>query len=211
MKKNNLLYDSYIIIRKSIGYLGILLPLLLIGGGLILNSGKIERSLSSYYHNNMGDVFVLVMGAAGMLLIAYRGREKIIRGLTTLGGVLALLIVLFPTHVQGIEDPYGVFKVDPGLSGKIHMISAILFFIVLGVISFWRFTDHDPSSAEDRRKLDKWYRLLGLTILICALIYLLSVIFCGESTAIHPILIAETVGLEAVGLTWLIKGSKKPE
>lgn len=204
----NLFYKSYLAIRRSIGFLGILLPLLLISGGLVFNSGSVEFSLSAYYHNNMGDLFVLILGAAGMLLLVYQGREIIIRILTSISGILALLIILFPTYTPGVTGGYGVFQLDPVLSGRIHMVCAIAFFALLGIISFWRFTDHRKDSPAERVKLDRWYKLLGLTILICAGLYLFIGIFFKEANTSYPILILETIGLEAMGLTWLIKGSK---
>lgn len=206
--KMNVFYKSYIAIRRSIGYLGVLLPILLITGGLLLNGGTLEFSLSAYYHNNLGDIFVLFLGAAGMLLIAYRGGELIVRILTSLSGVLALLIILFPTYKPGIEGEYGVFKLDPLISGNIHMFCAISFFVILGIISFWRFTHHREGTPEERLKHDRWYKLLGLTIFICAAIYMFIAIFYRNAYASYPILILETIGLEAMGLTWLIKGSK---
>lgn len=208
-RENSIFYTSYIAIRKSIGYLGVLLPFLLVLGGLVFNKGSIEFSLSAYYHNNLGDIFVLVMGASGMLLVAYRGREKIIRGLTTAGGILALLIILFPTEVEGVPAPYGVFNLQPGLSGTLHMIFAIAFFIVLGIISFWRFTDHTEDTEPERLEKDRLYRLFGLTSFICAFLYFLVAIFLRGTMRFYPILIIEIIGLEAMGLTWLIKGSKK--
>lgn len=208
MKTDNLLYSSYLIIRKSIGYLAVSLPFILIVGGLLLNGGRIEISLSAYYHNNLGDIFVLAMGAAGMLLIAYRGSEKIIRGLTTLGGLLALCIVLFPTETDGAPGPYGVFRLSPPVSGKIHLFCAVSFFAVLGIISFWRFTRHRDESPAERKKHDRWYRLLGLVSLICAVLYLVIALFFKGALRFYPVLAAETVGLEAAGLTWLIKGAR---
>ena len=55
-ENDKLFYDSYLIIRRSIGILGILLPILLILGGLVSPDRSIESSLSAYYHNNLGDV-----------------------------------------------------------------------------------------------------------------------------------------------------------
>ncbi|MBB6481829.1 DUF998 domain-containing protein [Spirochaeta isovalerica] len=208
MNNNSLLYQSYIIIRRSIGYLGVFLPVLLILGGLFLNEGKVEFSLSAYYHNNLGDIFVMCLGASGILLVAYRGREPFIRILTSLGGVLALLVILFPTEVKGVDGPYGILKLEPSLSGTIHLVCASLFFIVLGVISFWRFTDHTSDAEEERRKLDRWYKLLGLTSMLCAAVYLVLVLFFKGTLEWYPILVVETVGLEAMGFTWLIKGAK---
>ena len=210
-----LFYDSYITIRKTIGILSMSLPVLLIIGGLILNGGKLEQSLSAYYHNSLGDIFVLILGASGLLLMVYRGREKIVRALTSLGGVLALLIVIFPTKVPaavaksyGVEGLYGVFKMAPDTSRILHTIFAVAFFILLGFISIWRFTDHAEGASEERKSKDRWYRLLGSTIVVCGVISLVISFFPG-AFKFYPVIIVETIGLEAMGLTWLIKGARK--
>ena len=206
-ENDKLFYDSYLIIRRSIGILGILLPILLILGGLVSPDRSIESSLSAYYHNNLGDVFVLILGAAALLLIAYRGNKTGVRILTTAGGIMAMFVILFPTKMDGVPIPYGVFLIPPGPSWFLHNVFALSFFSILSVISFVHFTKHIEGTPDSRIKKNKWYKLFGIIIFISALLYGVFIfLFPG-----YPVLIAETVGLEAIGATWLIKGWKKQE
>ncbi len=204
---HNLLYKSYIIIRRSIGILAVLLPFLLVLGGLASkNEALVQRSLSAYYHNNMGDVFVIVLAMAAFLLIAYRGRTSIVRVLTTVSGILALFIIAFPTKVDNPPIvPYGIFKLPSYHSMLIHYISAILFFILLGFVSFFHFTSHLDNSPDSRRKNDKWYRIFGAVMFMAATYIIFFVIVFPN----YNVLVAEFIGLEALGFTWLFKGWKR--
>ncbi|MCP4160608.1 MAG: hypothetical protein GY760_11090 [Deltaproteobacteria bacterium] len=204
---HNLLYKSYIIIRRSIGILAVLLPLLLVLGGLVSkDENLVQRSLSAYYHNNMRDVFVTVLAMAAFLLIAYRGRTCIVRVLTTVSGILALFIIAFPTEVKNPPIiPYGIFELPSYPSMLIHNISAILFFILLGFISFFHFTSHLDSTPESRRKNDKWYRIFG-TVMFMAATYMIFFVIAFPN---YNVLVAEFIGLEALGFTWLFKGWKR--
>lgn len=205
---NKLLYDAYIIIRRAIGILAISLPFLLVIGGLIIGEKKIQVSLSAYYHNNLGDVFVLILGMAAILLILYRGRKKLFRILSSIGGVLALAVIAFPTDVPNPPvNPYGIFLLPELPTEIIHNVSAIVFFIILGIISFFNFTDHLENTPVERKKKDPWYRFFGLLLFGAALALIVFVVFFPD----YPVIIAEFLGLEAFGWTWLIKSWKKSE
>lgn len=215
---DKLFYDSYIAIRRSIGILGISLPILLILGGIALNHCEVEESLSAYYHNNLGDIFVLMLGAAGILLIIYRGGEKIVRTLTTLGGIMGLFVIIFPnkekiktiesvTQIDVTEKLYGVFQLPAEISDTFHLIAAVSFFVLLGIVSFSRFTKHTPGTSPKRLAYDRLYRIFGLTAGICGVVY--GVIgFFPQQFEFAPVLFVELLGLEAMGLSWFFKGNK---
>lgn len=65
MKKSNhhdnkQLVISYLTLRKTIGILGIFLPLTLVIGSILFGDCiTIQQSISNYYHTNMRDVFVV--------------------------------------------------------------------------------------------------------------------------------------------------------
>ncbi|MEO8529654.1 MAG: DUF998 domain-containing protein, partial [Deltaproteobacteria bacterium] len=59
-------------VRRVIGYLGFLLPFVLIIGGL-LAAKAVEPSISDYYHTIMRDLYVGVISATGVFLLAYSG------------------------------------------------------------------------------------------------------------------------------------------
>ena len=50
---------SYLALRKAVGWIGILLPFILMFGVFLIFKGEIiQESISHYYHTGMGDVFV---------------------------------------------------------------------------------------------------------------------------------------------------------
>ncbi len=66
------LVRSYLFLRKSLGYIGIALPFVLIIGKILLESPGISDSISSYYYSVMRNVFVGILCAIGIFLICYR-------------------------------------------------------------------------------------------------------------------------------------------
>ncbi|MBI1416932.1 MAG: hypothetical protein GC146_06905 [Limimaricola sp.] len=59
-------------VRKALGYLGLALPVTLLGWSA-LTGHAFAASISDYYHTAMGDVLVGVLWAIGVFLIAYLG------------------------------------------------------------------------------------------------------------------------------------------
>lgn len=100
--KKDMLY-SYYRIRKIIGILGILLPIL-----IFAFYGELLSSISHYYYTKSTVFFIAILFAFGLLLISYKGyekdkdTEKLSDNLIThIGGVAALLVVLLPTACIG--------------------------------------------------------------------------------------------------------------
>src|SRR3712207_465666 len=58
---------SYLHITRSVGFMGIALPIALIAGEYFFVRGDVDvrGSLSSYYHSPMGDVFVATLSIIG--------------------------------------------------------------------------------------------------------------------------------------------------
>lgn len=59
MKKNNSQIYSYVALRRTVGWIGILLPFVLMTGNTLLFKGKMPLpNISMYYFSGMHDVFV---------------------------------------------------------------------------------------------------------------------------------------------------------
>ena len=69
-KEKNQLVLSFLTVRRALGLLGLALPLLLIGFGVLFSDG-IERSVSAFYYTGMGDIFVGILCAIGVFLFSY--------------------------------------------------------------------------------------------------------------------------------------------
>ena len=134
---HNDLVLSYHRVRRAVGILGVILPLILIIGGVWSNS-RLEPSISDFYHTTMRDVFVGTLFAIGIFLISYKG-YKPDKGewisddwVATLAGISAFGLALFPNESQAVVT---VSQVALGLkvSSMFHYASALTFFICLEI------------------------------------------------------------------------------
>ena len=65
---------SYLTLRRVVGVLGVLLPVVVAGGCFVLGAcTELQDSISDYYGTEMRDVFVGVLFAIGWFLFSYRG------------------------------------------------------------------------------------------------------------------------------------------
>lgn len=88
---------SYLELRKAIGILGIIFPIVLSVGCLMMNFCEpFQHSISCYYHTVMRNVFEGVLWVYAVFLFFYR-YEKKDNIATTLAGICALVIALCPT------------------------------------------------------------------------------------------------------------------
>ena len=117
---------SYLTLRRIIGILGIAFPVILAAGNCLFgNHHAIQTSISSYYHTIMRDVFVGILTAVGLFLFTYKGHNFIDNLAGNLGCVFALGVAFIPTTPDNPSPGYNL------LPGKLHLIFATLFFIVL--------------------------------------------------------------------------------
>ena len=87
-------------LRKTLGWLGMLLPIIVLILCLIFQCvpGHIfpDSISATYYFGPTITPFMIILGAASILLMCYRGYEKIDDVINTLTGVAGLCICLFP-------------------------------------------------------------------------------------------------------------------
>ena len=125
--------------RIMIGALGMLLPWLV---ALITLSWPQSVSITYYSLFAVG-TFMVVLGSAGILLINYKGYEKIDDITATIAGGFAILICLFPmTYLDDPSLKTGVLHLPSNISNIFHCVSAVGFFGTLAFMSFFLFTKH---------------------------------------------------------------------
>src|SRR4030042_5272334 len=169
-KANQLpLVISYLTIRRAIGILGILFPLVLVFGTIVFGGTEnIKSSISSYYHTNMRDFFVGLPCAVALFLFSYKGYEKKDDIAANLGALFSLGVAFLPTSTDDLI---------PGrnpIIGRLHLISAALFFIVLTYFCLFLFTKTDKRELTRRKqKRNMLYKICGYTMLGC--IFLIAV------------------------------------
>ena len=188
--------------RIMIGILGMLLPWLV----TLINLG-IPQSISiTYYSLFCVGVFMVVLGSAGILLINYKGYEKIDDITATIAGVFGIMICLFPMSNNNI--PTGIFHLDGNISGIFHNISAIGFFGTLAFMSFFLFTKTKGEMTKQKKIKNIIYRVCGVGMIASFSLMLLNLI-PGFNLYCLTWLV-ETIALFFFGVSWIVKSDAIP-
>ncbi|MDX9903237.1 MAG: DUF2007 domain-containing protein [Bacteroidales bacterium] len=189
---------SYLSLRKAVGWIGILLPFVLVFGHLIIFGGdSLLTNMSVYYHTGMRDLFVGAICAIALFLFFYRGYDRWDNISANLAGFFALGVAFFPTVEEGPWD----------WKAQVHFYSAACFLVILALISIFLFTRGEEYSTEMKKKRNLIYRVCGIVMLIAlAAVEIFFLFFDGKNSDTKFVLIAETVTLIAFGISWLTKG-----
>ena len=191
---------SYLALRKAVGWIGILLPfVLMLGGFLIFKEEIIQESISHYYYTGMRDVFVGALCAVALFMFFYSGYNKWDDWAGNVAGFFAIGVAWFPTTEVGSSN----------LIGIIHFACAALFFLTLAVFSLLLFTKTTKGSNPTPQKLtrNKIYKICGLIMIACliAIAIYYNFIHDGNSESFF-VFLSETIALIAFGVSWLTKG-----
>jgi hypothetical protein len=204
---------SYLTLRKAIGILAILFPVVIVVGSILIGGcDEIQSNLSTYYHTRMRNLFVGILCAIALFLFAYKGYDRIDSIAGNLACIFAILVAFFPTSVTEPITPCILSPYENKISSSIHFFSAGGFFLILAYFSIFLFTRKEPKPTKMKLKRNKLYRLCGYIILVC--IILMAVYYVSDSLnpslslkKYNPILWLETLALWAFGVSWLTKGN----
>src|ERR1051325_3592085 len=73
---NQPLIISYLTLRKAVGILGCMLPIVLLIGNMILSQcNEVQDSISNYFYTKMGYVMVGTLCAVGLFMFFFKGYE----------------------------------------------------------------------------------------------------------------------------------------
>lgn len=166
-------------------------------------------SISATYYNSTCIVpFMIILGAAGLLLISYSGYDRWDNFVCTAAGIFGLLICLFPCNAPTLISlgSVGTFMLPVSLSGKIHNISAIFFFGLLAYNSLFLFTKSNGVMTEKKKKRNIIFRVCGIGMVVSlALMIPVSIIGIWGGTWF-----VETLALAFFGVSWLTKANVYP-
>jgi hypothetical protein len=208
-------YDifTYRRIRRAIGYLGISLPILLVGFSLIsFFQTHIQPSISHYYYTNLREIFTGTLCAVGLFLIRYKGRGnpsiwKNDNLLTNIAGIMALGVALFPTNPADFSQK--IYTFIPSTAkwlGWLHYGFAGIFFLILALLAINVFTIGQENETRTPKSIlneNNIYKTCGYLILISIVMVPVS----GQLKLFpYSTLVFEAVALFAFGIAWLIKG-----
>ncbi|MBI5370744.1 MAG: hypothetical protein HZA79_01830 [Sphingobacteriales bacterium] len=200
-------------IRKSIGILGVSLPVVLVLFSLVpFFHTRIQPSISHYYHTNLRDLFTGVLCAVGLFLLRYKGHYNKVFWkndslLTNIAGVMAFGVAFFPTGpVQCADKIHTLIPFCYSWLGWLHYGFAGVFFLALSIISICVFTIGQKTEASVKTSLyneNHIYKTCGyLMLLFFVLTPVCDIFNCFNYSTIT----FEALMLFAFGISWLIKG-----
>lgn len=210
------MHNPQLRLRKTIGILGLALPIL-----LLAIHQHLLASMSHYYYTSASVFFIGILSAFGLVLFSYKGYpiekekgEKVSDDtITTLASFFIFFTILLPTNCDGAMGPIRfcdcgyLFGHHTNWMGTVHLISAGMFLALLGVMCKYKFTMGNSSSR--RKTLYRW----------CAYIIWGSIAFIGILFGIEKItgkdlndflpgytFFLEWVAVWAFAVAWLVKG-----
>lgn len=146
---------------------------------------------------------MIILGAAALLLMSYKGYEWYDDVLCTLTGIFGLGICLFPCYNRHPENLVGTFHLEETLSGTLHNIFAILFFVLLAYNSLFMFTKTSGTPTKKKKKRNIIYLVCGL-----GMIFSLGIlIFITYFKIYGGTWLAEALALFFFGISWLTKAN----
>ena len=200
---------SYLTLRKLIGWLGLLLPLL-----VALIAWEYDTAISHYYYTRAGVVFTGILILCGVFLISYRGHareeEKLSDNVITwIGGVLVIIVAVVPTMYGKVGD------CDCGnipachcstFWRAVHFIASALFFICMGYLAVFRFRRGKKPCSPKKQLRNKIYLACGLAMWVILAIAGVLLLFFRPYIGAHFIFWIEVALLLCFGFSWLVKG-----
>lgn len=202
-------------LRCTIGKLGALLPIIVLVLSLAFGFGLPDSISATYYLAPCITPFMIILGAAGILLFSYKGYDKQDDIVCTIAGIFAIGICLFPCATEELilrwpfltfVDRVGTFQITPVISGILHNICAIGFFALLAYNSMFLFTKSSGTLTDKKKKRNIIFRVCGI-------------VMAASFVAIIPISIfkiwggvwlVETIALAFFGISWLTKANRYP-
>lgn len=203
--------NSYIALRKTIGLLGIALPVILLLGSIIFNRYvPFQSSISCYYHTGMRNIFEGIIWIFAIILVFYnyKGKDSVI---TTIAGICALGVALCPTHVADCATCKIPSHIN-NITGDFHNGFAAAFFILLAFISLYVFTKthKDRKPTPEKLKRNRIYKTCGIIMLVCILSIAVYWFLLEHKYQwlddIRPVFWLESFALWAFGFSWIVKG-----
>lgn len=207
---------SHLTLRKTIGALGILLPIILLVSSALFDNA-ILPSISHYYHSISKIIFTGILFITASFFWASKGENLLEEILLILASISAAMVAFFPTTNDRNILREGINYTKADLSqfelystpnqcfvGLIHYISATIFFASLILMVLFIFLPSEKKSPNSRPQHILIYKICGFGM--AAFIFL---IFLFKVLNVHwPFtFIFECLALILFGVAWWIKGN----
>jgi hypothetical protein len=203
----SIVLNPYARVRRGMGLIALLLPLLLWLGGVLFFATPLQPSMSAYYfaHDNLRDILVGSLCAIGVLLFLYKGESHWEGILLNIAGICAVGIAFF-------EMKKGVDCIPHGMS--VHGAFAVLFYLILFVVCLVDMRVFAEKGHQVRALPGSlrgtWYRIFAAAMLISMLggaVYAfalpadIKLQLCGFNFTFW----VETIGIWAFSGFWLLR------
>jgi hypothetical protein len=227
------------LLRRWIGILGITLPFILWISNSVINvtdilnnpafinkcqtdyylpDGNLKSSISHFYYTASGKFFTGILITVAIFMFTYKGhplrpgeRGLSDNAMSTLAGIFALGVVIFPTASDATITDNLYRYVSSNLVGTVHLSCAASFFIVLAFMSIVNFRRGEKIEDYGKLNYHKLYLRCG-QVMLGSLGILLLYFFISDShlgKKLHDykfVYVMECVCLIAFGISWLTKG-----
>ena len=192
-------------LRCWIGWLGMLLPWIVLGLSLMFGYGWPDSISATYFRDPCITPFMVILGSAGMLLFCYKGYDPMDSLLNSIAGAFAWGICLFPCAATALPR-IGTFQFPADISNTFHMVSAIGFFGILAYNSLFQFTKGINVPTNQKKKRNVIFRVCGIGM-IASFIALIPFNIFHVPCAIWWV---EAIALTFFGVSWLTKANCYP-
>jgi succinate dehydrogenase/fumarate reductase cytochrome b subunit len=190
--------------RRLIGWIGLLLPALLVVIAIErdgLARWRSLESISAYYYTGALAAFVGMLVALALFLFTYRGfdnpHHKADRAVAIVAGLAALAVAFFPTAAPAGVPPLAWWTRSTGV---IHHLAAVVLFAMFAVFALWLFRLRKDGKTETTGWRNKVYLACGVAIVAC-------IVWAGYNGYTgREIFVPESIALIAFSFSWLVKG-----
>ena len=202
-------------LRCTIGWLGMLLPWLVLILSWACGHGFPDSISATYYLATCITPFMIILGSAGLLLFSYKGYDKQDDIVCTIAGVFGLGICLFSCGTEDLIARWaelaelthvGTFQITPNVSGILHNVCAFGFFGLLAYNSLFLFTKSAGVMTENKKKRNVIFRVCGIGMVASFLAIIPVSIFQWWG----GVWVVEAIALAFFGISWLTKADYYP-
>ncbi len=224
-RASNDLVQSFLAVRRGLGLLGYVLPIVLIIYGLFVPEWALA-SISAYFYSPMRELFVGILCAQAVFLWNYEGyrpdageflSDKSVSRIASFGALVVAFAPLqpgiktAPPAGEAVAPPFEPTLlqtfIDPARVEIMHGLGAALFFGALAIYCLVNFVRGDDS-VPTKKAENRIYRLCGWTIVACMAGYAALKLFGFEETAtrLRAVFWLECLACIAFATSWAVKG-----
>jgi len=195
---------TYLLLRRAIGWIGLLLPIVVIVGDAAFCSGPLPNSLSDFYYTPMRNILVGALCVLGVFLLLYDVSVRVDRWITNAAGMGVLGVAFLPGSPQVAH-----LTTSQEVIGNIHVFFAAIAFVALSA-TMWRFAEavsDGPGAPGPSPRAALFYRVSACVMLgfvIASGVAILLPLSVQNATLL--IFDFEALAIITFGVCWLVKG-----